>query len=93
MIKAPSIVLANLVLGENAFPELIQERCTPTDLASALAPLLSGSPARDRQLAALARIPDRLRLPHGTPSEAAADVVLDYAEAGRGWPRPSPAAG
>ena len=25
----------------------------------------------------------------GTPSEAAADIVLDYAESGRGWPRPS----
>lgn len=89
MIKAHSIVLANLVLGENAFPELIQERCTPADLASALAPLLTGSPARDKQLAALANIPERLHLPRGTPSEAAADIVLDYAEGGRGWPRRS----
>ena len=45
-------------------------------------------PARAKQLAALARIPERLRLPTGTPSEAAADIVLDYAESGRGWPRP-----
>ena len=65
MIKARSIVLANLVLGENAFPELIQERCTPVKLADALAPILDESPARAKQLAALARIPDRLRLPHG----------------------------
>ena len=33
MIKARSIVLANLVLGENAFPEFIQEDCTPANLA------------------------------------------------------------
>jgi lipid-A-disaccharide synthase len=83
MIKAQSIVLANLVLGENAFPELIQEDCTPANLADALAPLIDGGPAREAQLAALAQIPGRLRLPHGTPSEAAADIVLRYADRGR----------
>ena len=88
MIKTPSIVLPNLVLDEKAFPELIQEYCTPVNLAAALAPILDEGPARQRQLAALARVPGRMRLPRGTPSEAAADVVLDYAEIGRGWPRP-----
>ncbi len=29
------------------------------------------------------KIPERLRLPQGTPSEAAADIILDYAERGR----------
>jgi lipid-A-disaccharide synthase len=89
MISAPSAVLANLVLGEQAFPELIQEYCTPVNLASALAPLLDDGPARARQLAALSRIPDRLRMPGGTPSDTAADIVLNYAEKGRGWPRPA----
>ena len=88
LITAPSAVLANLVLDEKAFPELIQEYCTPANIASALAPLLDEGPARERQLAALARIPRRLHLPQGTPSEAAADVVLYYAEKGRGWPHP-----
>jgi lipid-A-disaccharide synthase len=83
MIKAPSIVLANLVLGEKAFPELIQEDCTPANLAAALAPLVDGGPTREAQLAALAQIPGRLRLPQGTPSEAAADIVLHYADRGR----------
>ena len=88
----PSIVLPNLVLGERAFPELIQEYCTPVNLAAALAPILDEGPTRQRQLAALARVPGRMRLPRGTPSEAAADVVLDYAEIGRGWPRHRPIA-
>jgi lipid-A-disaccharide synthase len=83
MIKSPSVVLANLVLGENAFPELLQEQCTGAALADALVPLLDGGPAREAQLAALARIPGRLRLAHGTPSEAAADIVLRYADRGR----------
>jgi len=88
LITAPTIVLANLVLGDRAFPELIQSDCTPAKLANALSPLFDEGPARDRQLAALARIPQRLSLPSGTPSEAAASVVLWYAENGRGWPHP-----
>ena len=88
MLKTPSIVLANLVLDEKAFPELIQEYCAPVNLASALAPILDEGPARARQLAALAKIPQRMQLARGTPSEAAADVVLYYAEKGRGWPHP-----
>ena len=88
LMTAPSVVLANLVLDEKAFPELLQEYCTPGNIASALAPLLDEGSARTRQLAALARVPQRMRLPQGTPSEAAADVVLYYAEKGRGWPHP-----
>jgi lipid-A-disaccharide synthase len=88
MIKAPSVVLPNLILGEKAVPELLQEYCTPVNLASALSPLIDDGPARTRQLAALARVPERLRLPEGTPSEAAAEVVLHYAETGRSWPPP-----
>lgn len=79
MIKAPTTVLANLILGENAFPEMHQEQSSPENLASALLPLLSDTPERRAQLAALARIPDLMHIESGSPSEAAADVVLDYA--------------
>ncbi len=76
LIKAPTTVLANLVLGENAFPEFHQEASTPENLASAVAPLLADTPARRAQLAALARIPGRLTIDGPNPSEAAADIVL-----------------
>lgn len=79
MIKAPTTVLANLVLGENAFPEFHQEKSAPENLAAALLPLLKPSPERDAQLAALARIPGLMHIEGGHPSEAAADIVLDYA--------------
>jgi lipid-A-disaccharide synthase len=88
LIKAPSVVLANLVLGEVAFPEFLQERCTGAALAAALAPLLSDTQARHRQLVALARVPGRLSVAKGTPSETAAEIVLHYADRGRGWPGP-----
>jgi lipid A disaccharide synthetase len=48
LITASSAVLANLVLDEKAFPELIQEYCTPANLASALTPILDEGPARDQ---------------------------------------------
>jgi lipid-A-disaccharide synthase len=83
LIKAQSIVLANLVLGENAIPEYIQEKCTPAALAAAIAPLLRSSAERDAQLAALATIPSHMLLSAGTPSANAAAIVLDYAKHGR----------
>jgi lipid-A-disaccharide synthase len=89
LVKVPSVVLANLVLGENVAPEFIQEACVPEKLAPAVASLLADTPERRRQLAGLARIPERLGLASGSPSEAAADVVLRLANEGRSNLRPS----
>ena len=83
MIHAQSIVLANLVLGDNAFPEFIQDACTAPNLASAIEALLDDTPARAAQLAALARIPERLATGAVSPSALAAEIVLRYAERGR----------
>ena len=83
MLKAHSVVLANLVLGENIFPEFIQDKCAPDILADALMPLLrEGSPERARQLAGLARIPEKMLLDGTTPSERAAETVLAVLDAG-----------
>lgn len=79
LIKAPTTVLANLVLGENAIPEFHQEKSSPENLATALAPLLSDTPERRTQLAALARVPDLMHIDSGSPSEAAAAIVIDCA--------------
>jgi lipid-A-disaccharide synthase len=83
LIKAPSVVLPNLVLGQNVYPEFIQEACTPATLAEALAPLLADTPERAAQCTALAGIPAALQVEGLTPSEAAAAIVLDYADNGR----------
>ena len=82
LLKVHSVVLANLVLQENAFPEYLQEDCTPDRLAGALGNLLVETRERAAQIAALQRIPDRLLLEDGTPSDAAAQIVLRYAQ---GW--------
>ncbi len=83
LVKVPSVVLANLVLGERAFPEFLQEECTPENLASAVELLLRDTFERRGQLAALARIPQRMLRSGGSPSDLAAEIVLRYAEHGR----------
>jgi lipid-A-disaccharide synthase len=88
LIVAPSSVLPNLILRENVVPEFHQQDCTPMNLANALAPLLEETPRRARQAAALAKVAEALQVPGRSPSEAAADIVLDYADHGRAWPRP-----
>jgi lipid-A-disaccharide synthase len=77
LVKPPHFALANLVLGERAFPELMQESCVPEKLAPALASLLRDSPERESQLAALARVPDAMAT--GTdPATAAALRILAH---------------
>ena len=75
---APSILLPNLVLGERAVPELLQEACTPDRLTDALAPLIEAGPQRTAQVAALAKLDGLMRLPGGlAPSVAAARAALE----------------
>lgn len=83
LLNVPSVVLANLVLEENAFPEYLQEDCTPAKLADAVEELLRETPARRAQVAALARLPHKMLIDGPTPSDAAADIVLDFAVNGR----------
>lgn len=84
LVNVPSIVLANLVLDDPVFPEFIQENCTPENLSETLLPLFSDTPARQTQLAGLARIPEKMARTDGqAPSAVAADVVLRYAVNGR----------
>src|SRR5215212_4008744 len=56
VIKVPSIVLPNLILGENAIPERVQWDCTPEKLAEAVLPLLADSPKRRAQIEAMCRL-------------------------------------
>jgi lipid-A-disaccharide synthase len=80
-IAVQSIVLANLVLGENIIPELLQRQCRPRPLADALVPLVNDSPARQRQVAAFARLDAIMQIGQAAPSRRAADIVLRLAGA------------
>jgi lipid-A-disaccharide synthase len=81
VIRVPSVILANLVLGENIVPELLQEDCTPERLAQALVPLLEDGPARRRQVEAFARLDAIMQIGTLMPSTRAAEIVLATASA------------
>jgi lipid-A-disaccharide synthase len=77
LMTAHSVVLPNLILGENAFPEFIQERCRPDLLAGAVAPLLAGGAERDRQIEALDAIAAQMDGETSDAAHRAARAVLD----------------
>jgi len=76
MINTPTIVLANLVLGENVMPEILQREATPQRLAAELVSLVAPSERRQRQLAAFERIGTIMGIGREAPAQRAADVVL-----------------
>ena len=75
-IKVNSVILANLVVGENVVPEFIQQDCMPEKLLAALREILSDSPSRRRQLEAFAKIDAIMSTGNQPPSVRAADIVL-----------------
>jgi lipid-A-disaccharide synthase len=75
-ITSSSVILANLVVGDNVVPEFIQEDCTPAKLAPALRDVLGDTPLRRRQVDAFARIDAIMSTGQKSPSVRAADIVL-----------------
>ena len=78
LLRAHSIVLTNLVLGHNAIPEFIDDEANANTLGEHLLPLLEEGAPRYRQLSALLELDEAMQLPEGTPSEAAARIVLEH---------------
>jgi lipid-A-disaccharide synthase len=78
-ITVPSIVLANLIVGEKIFPEFIQADCTPKKLATALRPLLSDTAERGRQVEAFGRLDALMETGGEDPSRRAARIVGEVA--------------
>jgi len=75
-IKVNSVILANLVIGENVIPEFLQANCTAAKLAPALREILDQSAARRKQVEAFAKIDAILSTGIQPPSVRAADIVL-----------------
>jgi lipid-A-disaccharide synthase len=75
-INVSTVILANLVIGENVVPEFVQNDCTPDKLSSALREVLVDSEMRRRQLDAFAKIDTIMSSGGVSPSVRAADTVL-----------------
>ena len=76
LIRSASVILANLVIGENVVPEFIQQDCTPEKLAQALREVLEDTPMRQRQVEAFAKLDHIMDTGRSSPSEGAAEIVL-----------------
>ncbi|MDQ2084037.1 lipid-A-disaccharide synthase [Xanthobacteraceae bacterium Astr-EGSB] len=76
LLRVPSIVLANLVLGDNVMPEILQRQATPERLARELAQVVTDTPERRRQVDGLARIDQVMDIGAAQPSVRAAEVIL-----------------
>ena len=77
-ITVSSVVLANLVIGENVVPERIQAACNATQLADDLLPLLSNTPERQRQLQGFDRLDHLMAIEGTSPSIKAAGIIARY---------------
>jgi lipid-A-disaccharide synthase len=92
LIRVPSIILANLVIGENIVPEFLQENCVPARLAEALICLLNEGPARRKQLDAFAKLDALMGIGTLQPSDEAAAAVLALVEHRKSTSAPWPGA-
>ncbi len=77
LLRIHSVVMANLVIGENAFPEFIHTGCDAPTLSAALDPLFDDSPERAAQLAAIERVRTATLIDGEMPSDRAARAVLE----------------
>jgi lipid-A-disaccharide synthase len=77
LIKVKHVAMINLLAGHALVPELLQENCTPGQLAATLQGLLREPRAAAAQQAGFAAALASLQAPAGTPSAAAARAVLE----------------
>jgi lipid-A-disaccharide synthase len=83
LIRVPTVILANLVIGENIVPEFLQEDCTAERLSGALTPLLRDGAERQRQCDAFAKLDAIMQIGSVSPNTRAAECVVAIASAAR----------
>jgi len=76
MVRIPTVILANLVIGEAVVPEFMQEDCVPETLVPALRDILGDTAARRRQVEAFGRLDGIMSTGAQSPSERCAEIVL-----------------
>jgi len=76
VLTVPSVVLVNLVIGENVVPELLQEDCTPDRLTEALIAVIGDTPERRRQVEAFGKLDAIMQIGAAAPALRAADIVI-----------------
>lgn len=76
LVKLPSVILPNLIIGESVVPEFIQDEASPEALAQALLTVLPDGPARQRQLDGFAAVEAEMRSAGPSPAANAVAAAL-----------------
>jgi lipid-A-disaccharide synthase len=77
VVEVEHIGLVNLIAGERIAPEFVQDDATPEALARALADIVRDGPARDRQMAALRNVRQKLAGDERGAAVHVADIVAE----------------
>ncbi len=78
LVDIPHYGMVNLIAGRRVVPELIQQDFTAEKVVSELQPLIEDGPGREKMLAELGEVRDKLRgSSQGRAAEKAARAVLD----------------
>jgi len=91
LVKLPSVILPNLILGRSIVPEFIQETAVPQALAAALLAALDDGEARRRQLEGFVEVEAIMRSAGADPAANAVAAALALV-APEGGPALPPAA-
>jgi lipid-A-disaccharide synthase len=86
LIKLPSVILPNLILGRSVVPEFIQDDATAQTLADQLEAALSEGPGRERQLAGFAEVETIMRSAGASPAANAVEAALALVTSRAGGP-------
>jgi lipid-A-disaccharide synthase len=76
LIKLPTVILPNLIIGESVVPEFIQDEASPQALAEALLAAIADGPARQRQLDGFATVEQNMRSAGPSPAANAVSAAL-----------------
>jgi lipid-A-disaccharide synthase len=84
LVKLPSVILPNLILGRSVVPEFIQEEATAEALSSHLLAAMAEGGKRREQLDGFAEVETIMRSAGPSPAANAVDAALALLPAGRG---------
>ncbi|KRE16564.1 hypothetical protein ASE63_15230 [Bosea sp. Root381] len=76
LIKLPSVILPNLILGRSVVPEFIQDDVTPEALSRHILAALDEGPDRDGQLEGFAEVETIMRSAGPSPAANAVEAAL-----------------
>ncbi len=80
IMKIQFVNLSNIMLGREVVPELLQQQCVAGNIARYIEELLAQKELYHRQMDGFAKVKDILSNGAQTPSDNAADFVLDLVE-------------